>query len=240
MKKVLSVLLCIIMLFSFCSCGKEPEKNQSVAWHDKVAWLLGVKSYIAKLTTTDESTGLQINSKYAEFGGDISYVEFVDGEDTQKVYFTYRQEDGKDVCRIYGYSEEHDYWVGKQIDYSENYFYAYSFVEKIRKIGAYVDMGELVYNEDEHRYHGDNLSGSFVFEGVEHHVDSMKVVAVGNRIISVDELYKEKPDAEKQYRQTIEFSKIGDVHLELPKNSITYEDAVDKVGYFEFDVDLTL
>lgn len=232
-KKIVAFVLIMLCVISLVSCN-EHEENPSVLWHKRLSWMMGSKSYEARIYTKLVSDDAIIDGIYAEFTEGLSYVEFnKDGKDT-KLYF----ENSEDACRVYAYSEEYDYWVGKKCDYSENYFYAYSVVEELRKIGSYIDMGQLVYNEGSHSYAGQNLTGPYVYDGIEHHVESMIINVESDKIVKVDEVYRDSKDSPNLYNQVIEFAKIGDLRLALPKNSVTYEDAIDLVGYFDFEVEL--
>lgn len=227
-KKVFSMLMCICVIFVSCAC--ENEENPSVVWRNRVSWMLGNKSYRATIMTQNLSNKEFGQSIYAEFNGDISHIIFSENdgvtEDTE-VYYTYRDEDGEMVCRVYAYAADYEYWVGEQTEYLDNYFYAYSIVEEIRKLGAYVDMGELVYDAEQGAYVGENFSGPFVYDGIEHHVKSMTVTVSGERIVAIDQVYTTSADSNIKYHEVIEFTKIGDLHFDLPRKNITYEDAID-------------
>ncbi len=220
-ERFLCALLIAALLLCLTGCTQWTVNTQNLDWHDQLSPLMRQSSYTVHIRTSRQGEFSPCKETTAYFDGDSSHMIVTEETGTaQEVY--YARED--DTCYIYGWDEEHSIWIQQQIDDSENYFYAYSVMERLQKLGGWIDLGEIRYDRNTRSYFGENLSGVYACEGQAHQVLSVAIYLENNRVSSFTEAYSVTENgAEQVYEDTVWFEDVGLTQIELPVNCISAE-----------------
>ena len=224
-KNALRCILFALLLLSLTGCVELTVDTQNLEWHEQLAPLLRETSYTVQMQTTRQGERKPCKTTLAAFDGSSSHMEInEDGEEPQEVYYTRSRE----TCSVYGPDREHGIWIYQSIAGSDNYFYAYSVLERLQKLGSWVEQGELHYDKNALCYYGENLTGSYVCDGETHYVLSVEICLINNRVDSFSETYTLTAGETGQiYCDTVRFTDIGLTQVTLPSNSISAEDLAD-------------
>lgn len=220
-QKTLRCLLALLLLLCLTGCSRWTVDTQNLAWHQQLSSLLHQSSYTVHIQTTRRGEKRPCKTTDACFDGTSSHITITEEDaDTQEVY--YSRADGS--CLVYGREAEHGIWVYQEIDDSDNYFYAYSVIERLQNLGSWIDRGELRYDRSSRTYTGENLSGAYVFDGQTHRVLSIEIAIENNRVSSLTECYAVTENGGEQiYSDTVRFEDVGLTQIELPVNCISAE-----------------
>ena len=216
--------LCLFALLLLCltGCSQWTPDDQNLAWHQQVSSLLRQSSYTVHLQTTRQGEKRPCKITDAYFDGTSSHMILTEeDEDAQEVYYTRAD----NTCFVYGWEEEHGIWVYQSTDDSDNYFYAYSVMERLQKLGGWIDRGEIRFDKLSRTYTGENLSGSYVYDGQAHRVLSVEITIENNRVSSLTECYAVTENGTEQvYSDILRFEDIGLTQIDLPVNCISAEE----------------
>ena len=221
-QKILYGLLTVLLLLCLTGCTHWTANTQNLDWHQQMAPLLHQNSYTVHVQMSKQGEASPYKETTAFFDGVSSHMIVAEaGEEPQEIY--YARTDGK--CWIYGWDEEHSIWIRQEIDDSDNYFYAYSVMERLQKLGAWIDLDEIRYDRNKQIYTGENLSGTYACEGQTHRVLSVEISLENNKVHSFTELYATMENEKEQlYADTVWFEDIGLTQIDLPVNCISAEE----------------
>jgi len=221
-QKTVYVLLTVLLLLCLTGCTRWTVNTQNLEWHEQILPLLRQNSYTVHLRTTGQGDAVARKETTVCFDGTSSHMTVAEeGQSAQEVY--YSRADGG--CWVYGWDEEHSIWVRQEIEDSDNYFYAYSVMERLQKLGAWIDLGEIRYDKNSNRYIGENLSGSYACDGQAHRVLSIEIFLENNRVSSFSEQYSVMEDGQEQiYSDIVWFENVGLTQIDLPVNCISAEE----------------
>lgn len=249
MKRTTFFLIAVMaVMLAVFGCGKkEPiSSEQRNIWYDALDNLKNSTNYTVSLTTEDASGNLVAES-HGKYAGPISMITL----DDETVY--YESDDGK--CIGYGYDEESEFWINAEVEDSEYYFYAYTLVDRINKLSAYLDQGLLTYDEEDGSFSGQNLPGGYSCDDEVHKPTDLLVVIRNGRFVDLTESYILLPGEEDESDTTssqipkdsgvassyneseirVDRISIGEYNVtevRLPRNTIS-EDDLEKFGVIE-------
>ena len=210
------------LLLCLTGCTQGTLNTQNLDWHEQLSPLLRQSSYTVHIQTSRQGETAPCKETTTFFDGDSSHMIIAEkGKATQEVYY-FRQ---NGTCSIYGWDEAHSIWVIQELDDSDNYFYAYSVMERLRKLGGWIDLGEIRYDKNNRTYLGENLSGFYACDGQAHKVLSAEVFIENNKVSSFRELYSVTENGQEQiYEDSVRFEDVGLTQIELPVNCISAEE----------------
>ena len=221
-KYALCCILFALLLPVLTGCTELTVDTQNLEWHGQLTPLLREKSYTVHSQTAYQGKQIPFKITLAAFDGSSSHMEIAeDGEEPQEVYYTRSEEN----CFFYGLDSEHGIWIYQSVDDSDNYFYAYSVLERLQKLGSWIEQGELRYDKNTQCYYGENLTGSYACDGETHYVQSVEIRLLNGRVDSFSESYTlSANETAPIYCDTVRFTDIGLTQVALPANSISAED----------------
>lgn len=222
-QSILYGFLTAVLLLCLTGCTQWTVNTQNLDWHEQLSPLLRQSSYTVHMQTVRQGEVLPYQETTAYFDGASSHMIVTEeGEAEQEVYYS-RKNGGS--CWIYVWDQEHNIWIRQEIDDSENYFYAYSVMERLQKLGGWIDLGEIRYDKSSRAYLGENLSGVYACEGQAHQVLSIMISLESNRVSSFTEVYAVVENGVEQvYEDTVWFEDVGLTQIELPVNCISAEE----------------
>lgn len=206
----------IMILLTACV----PEKSNLIPdWKECTEWLSYKENYSVSFTTFSDENKECIKSSVLCYGTSFSHITDFDGDETIDIFC--ERSDDTDTCIVYAYNEEYDYWVGAAADKEDIYFSATPLIERMTKIGAWFDTGQLKYDADGNYFYAEDLPGAYVFDGQAHCIRSIKAEINDGKIVSIQEKYScgMESDSPVYYDELI-FYDIGITHVSLPENSI--------------------
>ena len=221
-QKAFRCLFALFLLLCLTGCSRWTVDTQNLAWHQQLSSLLHQSSYTVHIQTTRRGEKRPCKTTDAYFDGTASHMSITEeGAGTQEIY--YSRADAS--CFGYGWEEEQGIWVYQEIDNNDNYFYAYSVIERLQNLGAWIDRGELRFDKSSRTYTGENLSGSYVFDGQTHRILSIEIAIENNRVSSLTECYAVTENGGEQiYSDTVWFEDVGLTQIQLPVNCISAEE----------------
>ena len=210
MKRLLCLGLAALLLLSGTACGGPSASPR--AWYDALDRLKRKENY----TVYETCCGVQTVYRY-----DRDTAQVVSPDET----LYYARIDG--TCYGYAHVEEPSVWVRQAVPESENYFYAYEWIERLNKISAYIDQGLLTCTADG-VYTGRDLKQTYVFRGEEHTPSSLEVRVENGDIVYLKECYGGYADEERTIwddRKTdeVRFTDFSQTQVKLPLDVIDYE-----------------
>lgn len=197
MKKILIVL--ILCLLTGCSNAS----NGFEEYHKSLEYLYNGTNYTIKEIDNNEET-LTI------YANGMCYIKDKDSE-----AYLY-EEDLKAYALVY--NEENNIFVRQEIDYDEHLFYPYEMIERLNKLSAYINMGNLKYKKN--IFIGEEFNGTYVYKEKLHTPINIKVELKDNRI---SHLYEKYINDNKEYELNIYISDYGTSRINLPLNVINLD-----------------
>ena len=197
MKKILIVLiLCLLTGCSNASSGFEE-------YHKSLEYLYNGTNYTIKEIDNNEET-LTI------YANGMCYIK-----DKETEVYLY-EEDLKAYALVY--NEENNIFVRQEIDYDEHLFYPYEMIERLNKLSAYINMGNLKYKKN--IFIGEEFNGTYEYKEKLHTPINIKVELKDNRI---SHLYEKYINDNKEYESNIYISDYGTSRINLPLNVINLD-----------------
>lgn len=210
MKRLFLLLPIVLCLLS--GCRKAADEGP---WRQALA-NLKLKENCSVTETTTQSGKTIIRTRSYE----KSASKLTDDEET-----TYYAAEGS-KCFIYVLNDDPAIWVKKELTSSDLYFYDYITLERLNKIGSFIDMGLLTYNPENGCYHGENLNKSYVYRDEVHTPISLSVCIDNGIITGIQETWT-GVDADGNACLKFDEVSIGSfstTRVRLPLDVVNYED----------------
>lgn len=182
-KRMILILTALFLMTGTAGCGSNESRilEGRDIWYDALETYKNAKNYTVK-SETRNADGEFESQLTAEYTGTASKIT----QDEDTVY--YHLEDN--ICTGYLYDEESELWINGEIQKNDYYFYAYSLVDRLNKISAYVDRGLLVRDENTGLFTGENLPGGYFLSDSVHEPISITVEIKNGRFVSLTETYR--------------------------------------------------
>ncbi len=150
--------------------------------------------------------------------GHLSSYDYADGivhftDDESDIYCYIEDE----IVYALIYDNESNVYIKQEADYDEHYFQPYEILERLNKLGGYVNMGELVWKN--HEFYGNDFSGLYIYKNELHKVLELKIEVKDNYPVYLYEKYESDG---KECVDEIKVSKQGVNKIDLPLNIIDY------------------
>lgn len=206
MKRIISSLLLLLCLFALSGCGIR-EADSSALWVSALDTLKQRSSY-----TVVE------NGMVSRYTPECSQTETEDGT----VYYSLT--DG--ICEIWVHNDDPDVWLRSEIPASENFFYAYELIERLNKLGGYIDMGLLHYDAEEQCFRGEELGQPYVYRGEVHAPQLLEIQIDDGVIVSLRETWERTDEAGNSVIMTdeVSFEDFFITNVHLPLNTVAYDE----------------
>lgn len=195
MKKILLIILTLLVL---TSC--QNKNDDFIVYRKAQDYFNNETNY----TIEEDNNGTKTTYIYAN---NLSYIK----DDDKEVYLYI--DNGE--CYGVAYDKDNNIFVREKIDQDDHYFYPYTFIERLSKIAAYINLNELKLKEN--KFVGENFTGSYLYNGKLHSPKKIEIILKDDRIVSFYEEYECNGALAKD---TIIISNYGNSRLKLPLNVI--------------------
>ena len=198
MKKL---VLIILLVFTLSGCQYDKNFNRYI----EMAQLFNTRN---NYTVYENNNGTISTYEYSD-----NAIHYVDEEND--IYFYV--EDG--ISYAIAYDEDYGLYIRKEENFDDHYFYAYELIERLDKIGGYVNSGELVWKKGE--FYGDEFSGSYIYKEKLHKPLEIRIEIKNNLLVHLYEKYESDGQI---CIDEIEVSNYGTNNISLPYNVFDYSE----------------
>lgn len=227
--KYLRAAAALLLTAVLCGCSVFPaeEEAKNLAWHDEFDKTVSQVECAARCVTEKQGEADPVSEWEGYYTADLA--ETVTKENGEKAELYYLREDGG--CSVCFFNPDYRIWVKTPVAEDENLFYPAAILDRLRKFGAFIDRGELVFDEEQQKYIGRDLSGHYLCGEEEHRVLSLEISIKAGRVSGFTEVYEPVGEEEgARYIDTVVLEVTG-FHIELPEKIYTPED-IEKLPSF--------